>query len=58
VPSRYWVDETDKEEKKKLVDSYRDALGSVASLKIMIFKVKFETQACQARISTVTIAIS
>ncbi|XP_018011718.1 probable E3 ubiquitin-protein ligase makorin-1 [Hyalella azteca] len=27
VPSRYWVDESDKEEKKKLVDSYRDALG-------------------------------
>ncbi|KAF2361236.1 Zinc finger C3HC4 RING-type [Trinorchestia longiramus] len=27
IPSRYWVDETDKEEKKKLVDSYREALG-------------------------------
>lgn len=27
IPSRYWVDETEKEEKKKLVDSYRDALG-------------------------------
>lgn len=26
VPSRYWVDNKDKEEKKKLLDSYQTAL--------------------------------
>ncbi|KAB7507008.1 E3 ubiquitin-protein ligase makorin-1, partial [Armadillidium nasatum] len=45
IPSRYWVDDKDKEEKEKLVESYKDALSLVSTSNKGKVSVLLETNA-------------